>query len=112
MEVLVSVIAPMHRTGDGILNLLAALERQTFARDRFEVILVDDCSGDGTPDAAEAAGGARVFRWSHGGPYPARNRGIAEARGRLLAFTDDDCLPGARAGSSEVSPRLPRREPT
>jgi GT2 family glycosyltransferase len=35
----------------------------------------------------------RVLRQEHGGPGLARNTGAAEARGRWLAFTDDDCLP-------------------
>jgi cellulose synthase/poly-beta-1,6-N-acetylglucosamine synthase-like glycosyltransferase len=36
----------------------------------------------------------RVIHIPHGGPAGARNRGLEAARGTLVAFIDDDCLPG------------------
>ena len=70
---------------------LASVERQSF-RD-FEVIVVDDGSTDATASiAAEAYPAARIFRQENLGPGPARNRGMAEARGRYIAFLDSDDL--------------------
>lgn len=97
MAISVSIIAPTHNTGRRVLDLLDALDRQTFPRERFEVILVDDASGDDTPDLAAGGGRATVIRLEeHGGPYVARNRGIEAACGELLAFTDGDCVPDPR----------------
>ncbi len=61
----------------------------------LEILVVDD---GGTPAAADTLAGIddprlRVLRQDNAGPAAARNRGAAEARADLLAFTDDDCRP-------------------
>jgi glycosyltransferase involved in cell wall biosynthesis len=90
---MVSVIVPAFDAEAEVRELLAALGRQTAPADAFEVIVVDDGSSDGTADAAERAG-ARVVRCAaRGGSYKARNAGLAEARGEVIAFTDADCVP-------------------
>ena len=60
----------------------------------LEVIVVDDGSSDGTADLAEGMADPRlrVIRLSHSGPVLALNRGIAEAKGRYVAFLDGDDL--------------------
>lgn len=70
---------------------LAALEAQAGAP-AFEVIVVDDASRDATP-ALVTASSARLVRGRGEGPAAARNRGVREASGRLIAFTDADCAP-------------------
>lgn len=61
----------------------------------LEVIVVDDCSTDGTRDIAEAYasvdGRVRVISLAvNGGPAAARNAGFAAARGRYIAVLDAD----------------------
>jgi GT2 family glycosyltransferase len=61
----------------------------------FEAVVVDD-GGRVSPEGALAGVADRldlrlVRRTGPGGPAAARNTGAREARGRLLAFTDDDC---------------------
>jgi glycosyltransferase involved in cell wall biosynthesis len=91
---LVSVIVPAHNAAGGLPALLGALERQTLPRDCFEVIVVDDGSTDATAELVEASPvGRLVRRSSSGGSYAARNDGVAVADGRVLAFTDADCVP-------------------
>jgi glycosyltransferase involved in cell wall biosynthesis len=61
----------------------------------LEVIVVDDCSPDGTAERLEAADDERlrVFRHeTNRGVAAARNTGINAARGEWLAFLDDDDL--------------------
>lgn len=63
----------------------------------WEVVVVDNNSTDDTPallaaTVAEWEGRLRFVREERQGLSHARNRGIAEARGRYLAFTDDDVL--------------------
>jgi glycosyltransferase involved in cell wall biosynthesis len=93
---IVSVIVPVRNGADSVHRLLDCLRAQTAPDASFEVIVVDDCSTDGTADAAGAGGFATVVRTSrHGGPYVARNLGLSAARGELIAFTDGDCRPDA-----------------
>lgn len=86
---LVSVVIPAY---DAAAYLAAAIESvlgQTYRR--LEVIVVDDGSSDGTADVARAfAERVRYLRQPHLGPGAARNRGVGEARGALLAFQDAD----------------------
>lgn len=62
----------------------------------LEWIVVDDGSSDGSLQAlAEAAGGdprLRVLAQANAGPAAARNRALAEARGRWIAVFDSDDL--------------------
>ena len=88
----VSVVIPTHGRPAALARCLAALGRQTFAPKDFEVVVVDD----GSPVPVSASSGAvavRVVRQDRRGPAAARNRGIAEASGTFVAFTDDDCEP-------------------
>jgi cellulose synthase/poly-beta-1,6-N-acetylglucosamine synthase-like glycosyltransferase len=88
----VSVIVPV-RNGEHLLpRCLEALRKQQPAGKDFEIIVVDDGSGDNTSQVAESAG-ARVLRQSPQGPAAARNRGVEEARGAIVLFTDADCAP-------------------
>jgi glycosyltransferase involved in cell wall biosynthesis len=95
----VSVVVATHNRAERLAALLEGLRRQTLPRDRFEVIVVDDGSGDATPDvlAAEHARGelplAFVRHHEGRGPATARNRGWRLASAPLIAFTDDDCVP-------------------
>jgi glycosyltransferase involved in cell wall biosynthesis len=91
-----SVIVPVRDDRDGLEKLLGALREQTLARSRYELIVVDDGSSDGSAEVAEAAG-ARVLRTpGGGGSYAARNLALDAASGRVLAFTDADCVPSAQ----------------
>jgi len=93
---LVSVIVPTLSRPGPLARCLAALAAQDYPADRFEVVVVDDGS-DQPLDAvvADCCGPMQLtlLRQANAGPGAARNRGAAAARGTLLAFTDDDCLP-------------------
>ena len=93
---LVSIVIPTYARPERLRDCLAALARQTMAADAFEVVVVDDGSPQPVvpPEATTPAGLViRVIRQQNAGPSAARNRGVEEALGDLIAFTDDDCLP-------------------
>ena len=93
---LVSIVIPTYARPERLRECLAALSRQTMPADTFEIVVVDDGSPQPVvPPADTAAAGPtiRIIRQPNAGPSAARNRGVAEARGELIALTDDDCLP-------------------
>lgn len=91
-----SIIVPTYNRPVPLGQCLDALARLEFPRDRFEVIVVDD--GSTAPVAPVVASfrsrlDLTVHAVPHAGPARARNLGAEHARGRYLAFTDDDCTP-------------------
>lgn len=92
----VSVIIPHFRDLGGLDLCLRGLGSQTFPADDFEVIVADNNSPEGEAVVAEViAGRARLTVISDKGAGPARNGGVAVARGDILAFIDSDCVPEA-----------------
>jgi glycosyltransferase involved in cell wall biosynthesis len=92
----VSVVVATYNRVAFLAGLLEALEAQTVD---VEVVIADDGSTDGTwgwleAIAATTALPVLALRLEHtGGPSVPRNTAATRARGRLLAVTDDDCLP-------------------
>ncbi len=99
---LVSVVLATHDRCDRLRQLLDSLERQALAPERFEVVIVDDASSDGTPallSERERRGTLRLRVLRHEdsrGPAGARNAGWRAATAPLIAFTDDDCIADPR----------------
>jgi lipopolysaccharide/colanic/teichoic acid biosynthesis glycosyltransferase/GT2 family glycosyltransferase len=91
-ELLMSVIVPARNAADTLADCLRALRSQSLPRESYEVIVVDDGSIDDTPRIAEA-GSDRLIRQAWQGRAAARNAGAVAARGKLLVFTDADCVP-------------------
>lgn len=91
-----SVIMCTRNRGDRLAAALDALDRTEFDG-AWEFILVDNGSTDSTQAAASAfAARTRITNFRcvtepAAGLSRARNRGVCEARGALIAFTDDDC---------------------
>jgi len=89
----VTVVIPTHNRSRLLSDALrSALGQENVA---VEVIVVDDASSDGTPSLLAALDDPRAsgIRFAeHRGLSAARNAGIAAARGRWVAFLDDDDL--------------------
>jgi glycosyltransferase involved in cell wall biosynthesis len=86
---LVSVIIPTYNRGWIVKNAIVSVLNQDFTD--FELIVIDDGSTDNTAEVLQAiAGTFTVIRQDNQGVSAARNRGIRESGGRLIAFLDSD----------------------
>jgi transposase len=90
---LVSVVIPHYNSLATLKNCVSLLDRQTFCRDRFEIIVADNNSSCGMDAVRGAAPAAKVIHANEQGAGPARNAGVAASKGSILAFIDSDCLP-------------------
>ena len=78
-----------------------ALAEQTLAPERFEVVVVDDCSTVDIVAAVERLAAELPYRLRarrtemNGGPAVARNLGWQKTSAPIVAFLDDDCDPSA-----------------
>jgi GT2 family glycosyltransferase len=91
-----SVVVPTKGRPRYLERCLSALAAADYPHDRFEVIVVNDAGGPQVEQVvASAANGLRITmaRPERRGPSGARNAGASAARGRFIAFTDDDCEP-------------------
>lgn len=99
----ITVVIPVWNGQDHLGHCLRALEAQTIPRQVFEIIVVDNGSTDGTVAVAERFAGVRVISEPTPGSYAARNAGLAQANGALVAFTDADCRPAPNWLSEALS---------
>ena len=86
----VSIVIPLFNKASYVERALDSIRGQTF--NDFEVIVVDDGSTDAGASVVARYSDSRVrlITQSNAGPGPARNAGIAEAIGDLVAFLDAD----------------------
>jgi len=87
-----SIIIPTFNGAARIGYCLEALAKQAEGTG-IEILVVDDGSTDDTAKVAGRYPSVRVITQKNAGPAAARNRGAREAQGRVLLFTDDDCIP-------------------
>ena len=87
-----SIIVPAYNGGNTIKGCLSAALNQSISRDDYEVIVVDDGSTDGTGDMVKRFP-VRYICQPNRGPASARNHGAREAIGKIILFTDSDCVP-------------------
>ena len=88
-----TVIVPVWNGERTIEACLESLLAQDYPRDRFTIVVVDNRSTDRTPEILRGYGERiRVVREAKRGPAAARNRGLAEADGDVVALTDADCV--------------------
>lgn len=96
-EIDATIVVPTFNRRDVLVATLGALASIEYPPDRWEVIVVDDGSGDDTEGAVrawmtETSIRVRYESKANGGPAAARNRGAVIARGRVLVFIDNDVV--------------------
>lgn len=98
-----SVVIPSYGRPDHLKACIGGLMCQTFI-EPWEIVIIDD--GSSTPITRQSLSVSdslippyphiRIIRQNNAGPATARNRGVAAAKGQLIAFIDDDCVPEPR----------------
>jgi GT2 family glycosyltransferase len=91
-----SIVIPTYNRPGSLAACLTGIAALETPAERFEVVVVDD--GGATPVDSVVAPfhslmDVTLLRQGNRGPASARNAGAARARGRFLAFLDDDCRP-------------------
>ncbi len=89
----ISVVIPMFNAAQWVGEALACVAKQTYPV--MECIVVDDGSTDGSTEIVRQFAGlstmsTRLVRSDGRGPSAARNKGVAESSGGLIAFLDAD----------------------
>jgi len=88
----ISIIVPFYNAGDYIKDCAESLLSQEYPSSDYEIIFVDNNSTDSSVDIVKNYPRIKVLSESKQGSYAARNRGIKEAAGQIIAFTDPDCV--------------------
>jgi len=96
---MITVVVPTYNRSEDLERCLKALRAQILSPSLFDVVIVDDGSSDSTPTVLKRWAAEwprmRFIRQKNSGPATARNTGIGNAEGSIIAFTDDDCQPAA-----------------
>ncbi len=90
---LISIVVPLYNAERFLRDTIKTVQNQTYQK--WELLLVDDCSSDKSRDVAQqmAEQDVRVrllCQETNQGAARARNRGVQEAKGRYLCFLDAD----------------------
>ncbi len=92
---IVSVIIPTYNRIKYLPLALESLALQNFAKDEFEVIVIDDGSREDCQsviDSFKDKLDLQLIKLNHGGVCKARNAGVKIAKSDILAFFDDDAV--------------------
>ncbi len=87
-----SVVVPVYNMADTIGLCLDSLGKLTFPSDKFEVIVVDNGSDDGTEVLIKNYPFKIMKETEFQSAYASRNTAIRAAAGQFIAFTDADCI--------------------
>jgi len=96
-DIEISIVIPTRDRSEDLRACLRVLAAQDFPRKKYETIVCDDGSEENiskvVDEFRETSFDIRYFRQEQKGPAAARNLGIRNARGNIVAMTDSDTLP-------------------
>jgi glycosyltransferase involved in cell wall biosynthesis len=87
----ISIIIPCLNNEDTIENCILSLLYQNYPTDKFEIIIVDNYSIDNTLTIIKKYN-VKLLKESIKNPYISRNEGALKSQGKILAFTDANCI--------------------
>lgn len=88
-----SVIIPIYKDWNRLRSCIDALKKQSISPSDFEILIINNEKDAAIPEGIEWPKNAKLLHEPVPGSYAARNRGIIQAKGEILAFTDSDCIP-------------------
>jgi glucosyl-dolichyl phosphate glucuronosyltransferase len=92
----ISIIIPTHNRANSIVQAVGSATVLHYPPERYEIIVVDNCSTDGTPEVVPTLHrrpdqcSLRYLQEPQLGLHHARHAGARAAKGKVLVFTDDD----------------------
>lgn len=89
----VSIIIPTFNDWSRLSLCLKSLDNQSYPKDKYEVIVVNNNPSDVMPDDFIVPSNCTIITEAKPGSYAARNTGVRLSKGRILGFTDSDCIP-------------------
>jgi len=89
----ISIIVCVYNGENRIKDCLEALLAQDYPKNKYEIIVVDDGSTDKTNDIVSKYPIRVIKHRKNLGICSARNSGLRNAHGIIIAYTDDDCIP-------------------
>tara|TARA_B100001287_G_C22675170_1_gene527282 strand:+ start:333 stop:1178 length:846 start_codon:yes stop_codon:yes gene_type:complete len=90
----VSVIIPTYKDTDLLKLCINGLKKQSYPSNLFEVIIINNDPNNESLDVdANLPKNFNIISEKKIGSYAARNTGIINSKGQILAFTDADCIP-------------------
>jgi glycosyltransferase involved in cell wall biosynthesis len=94
MELELSIVVPVYNVKPYLQKCIDSLLDQDIEKSRYEIILVDDGSTDGSgqlcDEFAEKGSNITVIHQKNQGLGAARNKGISHAKGTYIQFVDSD----------------------
>ncbi|PIV39060.1 MAG: hypothetical protein COS29_04635, partial [Candidatus Omnitrophica bacterium CG02_land_8_20_14_3_00__42_8] len=97
MDMKVSIVIPTYNRSDYLKKALESIFKQTYEHSKFECLVIDDFSTDGTKEmiegfAREADFKILYYRNDKKGQTMARNKGLKAAQGEIVVSTDSDII--------------------
>lgn len=90
----ISVITPVLNAEDKISSFLEAVQQQSYPREEYEIIVIDNGSTDQTMQKVQSFEDVTLLeRTDIQNPYAARNKGIIYSKSELLVLLDVNCTP-------------------
>lgn len=89
----ITVVIPVYNAESTLGSCLDALEAQSLPRDDYRVVVIDNNSTDDSMAVLQRFPDVEMLEETRQGSYAARNRGLREVTGPIVAFIDPDCVP-------------------